>query len=956
MWKYRKLAKTVLCLFFLSALDGMAQQSSTITKPLENVRLRSIEVSKFDPTEINRSDFSTVEFRLSFDSGQLPLAFYSDYAKELQIVDASGGQQIAAMIAITKSDGKSQNDNYAFGTVTVAGSQISMISGLFGRSLAFMIVDPKTNVRSNQARLRVSGFTNLEALSFSTAILISLTSITIIYYSRYRRRSAELYHVNRILVEEREDRARELSWKKSVRGSNEEDLPGQPIPAIPHAVLEQLADGMAVLGLGVGLSIAAGMPDRRQTLLNLVVRQTDILPEPLKKLVLEKIENSAGDLDLNDYSDLLEAIASIVGRSDLIQALRTASSERSPDLSSHDALAALPWAGALSFTHDELASRAFDRIGQGQQGSRYRSFLMEQGDAFREALQEDQRFLLRVFGDPDVVDSVALTLSDLRTNIQLSAETARQVTLLLDTRSFLFLGVPLDTLKEFLQPLNRRPTKKEIRHYAVVPFDPENARYSLTLEKYGVRLLEYDGRDGTAALKRIIIELERQIRGLVPNRSQSVLKGAGLNPTIANQRLRYMHLENIGPFRKLSIDFEVSESETAPHNWTVIMGQNGIGKTGILRALAVALVANEDDIQTAAGSLLGEGASSGHISVVIGHQTLDVSLVRDRTVRVNARQTSPVEAGQILVLGFPALRGGPSSEPKGPKQLKARPPEPADLTPLITGEVDPRMAHFKQWIVNVLSRSVVDSKYRAIRDLLDDIVAELVPGDFAGFADLEETNILQLRRRGHEGVVVPFSTMSQGMASIFNWIGLLAKRLYDVYEIQAERPPQQQHAIVIIDEIDAHLHPDWQRRVVALTKKFFPHVQVIATTHSPLIASSLETREIRVIELDDEGNVSFRTPSIRTYGQSADFIMQSDVMGLQNARTLEVEQTIQEYVLLYSRQALSEEEDFRLASLRRQLMDIGWVGVSTAQNLSSPEPSEEELQSFIESYKPNNRA
>lgn len=95
---------------------------------------------------------------------------------------------------------------------------------------------------------------------------------------------------------------------------------------------------------------------------------------------------------------------------------------------------------------------------------------------------------------------------------------------------------------------------------------------------------------------------------------------------------------------------------------------------------------------------------------------------------------------------------------------------------------------------------------------------------------------------------VPFDDLSQGMISIFNWLGVLAQRLYDFYP-DADKP-EDRHAVIMIDEIDAHLHPDWQRRLVELTKKFFPNVQVLATSHSPLLAGALHKEELCALKWD----------------------------------------------------------------------------------------------------------
>ena len=58
-----------------------------------------------------------------------------------------------------------------------------------------------------------------------------------------------------------------------------------------------------------------------------------------------------------------------------------------------------------------------------------------------------------------------------------------------------------------------------------------------------------------------------------------------------------------------------------------------------------------------------------------------------------------------IALGFPALRGAPSANPSGVAPVEAPLPEPADLLPMVKGEVDRRLGSFKQWLINVLEQA-----------------------------------------------------------------------------------------------------------------------------------------------------------------------------------------------------------------------------------------------------------
>src|SRR5262249_50372542 len=140
--------------------------------------------------------------------------------------------------------------------------------------------------------------------------------------------------------------------------------------------------------------------------------------------------------------------------------------------------------------------------------------------------------------------------------------------------------------------------------------------------------------------------------------------------------------------------------------------------------------------------------------------------------------------------------------------------------------------------------------------------------------------------------LVPIDSVSQGMSAIFNWIGVLLQRLYDTYSNSPN--PEREPAIVLIDEIDAHLHPSWQRQLVQLTKKHFPNVQVVATSHSPLLAGSVDHSQVRIVTRVD-GKMSAVAPRENLEGQKAEDILTSSLFQMPTTRSPEAEETIKRY-------------------------------------------------------------
>lgn len=93
---------------------------------------------------------------------------------------------------------------------------------------------------------------------------------------------------------------------------------------------------------------------------------------------------------------------------------------------------------------------------------------------------------------------------------------------------------------------------------------------------------------------------------------------------------------------------------------------------------------------------------------------------------------------------------------------------------------------------------------------------------------------------------VPLESVSQGTGSVVSWIGTLLERMYEVHA--SLENPESGGALVLIDEIDAHMHPKWQRLFVSAFREMFPSVQIVATSHSPLLVGSLTPAEIWVVQ------------------------------------------------------------------------------------------------------------
>ena len=129
---------------------------------------------------------------------------------------------------------------------------------------------------------------------------------------------------------------------------------------------------------------------------------------------------------------------------------------------------------------------------------------------------------------------------------------------------------------------------------------------------------------------------------------------------------------------------------------------------------------------------------------------------------------------------------------------------------------------------------------------------------------------------------VPFPALSDGYRALLGWIGDL---LYHICETcPSGKRLSENQGIVMIDEVDLHIHPAWQMRLLPRIARQLPRIQFIVTSHSPLLVGSLEWRNIIVIRQSTDGN-SLERVRAQVSRMDADQILLTDIFGLESTRS-----------------------------------------------------------------------
>lgn len=116
--------------------------------------------------------------------------------------------------------------------------------------------------------------------------------------------------------------------------------------------------------------------------------------------------------------------------------------------------------------------------------------------------------------------------------------------------------------------------------------------------------------------------------------------------------------------------------------------------------------------------------------------------------------------------------------------------------------------------------------------------------------------------------VLAVNQLSDGIRNMIAMIADIAYRAVRLNKQFKEKAPLQSPGIVLIDEVDMHLHPSWQQNVLAHLRKAFPHMQFVVTTHSPQVLSTIPSENIRLLTENIDGKTIAAKPIAESYART----------------------------------------------------------------------------------------
>jgi predicted ATP-binding protein involved in virulence len=163
---------------------------------------------------------------------------------------------------------------------------------------------------------------------------------------------------------------------------------------------------------------------------------------------------------------------------------------------------------------------------------------------------------------------------------------------------------------------------------------------------------------------------------------------------------------------------------------------------------------------------------------------------------------------------------------------------------------------------------------------------------------------------------VPLGQLGYGYRTMIAWMVDFASRMVDRYPDSPD--PLAEPAVVLVDEIDLHLHPKWQRQLIDFLTERFPNTQFIVTAHSPLMVQAAGDANIALLRRVGDHVVIENDPET-IHGWSIDQILTSDLYGLKTARPPELEDLLQRRKELLTQPKMTSADKKKLAEIESRI-------------------------------------
>lgn len=372
--------------------------------------------------------------------------------------------------------------------------------------------------------------------------------------------------------------------------------------------------------------------------------------------------------------------------------------------------------------------------------------------------------------------------------------------------------------------------------------------------------------------------------------------------------IEYIHIKNFKSIENLKIEFK--EDELNNKSWLILLGENGVGKSSILQAIAVGLNANAKIItSTLIKSLIKKRKQKAEIEIKERNSSNIIRTIltrKDNTIKQEGSFNS-------YLMGYGSLRL--SVEEVDSESIKIQDTNNVSYENLFQ-PIKP-LNDITKWLKSIYRKDPVFFERVAYS------IKQLLPHDFSCNELTIKDNDIMFKKSEEL-----FSELSDGFKSTIILAVDIMMKLSD-----AQSDMDKMTGIILIDELGNQLHPRWQMSIVKQLRTVFPNINFIISTHHPLCLRGAKRDEILLLK-----NIEGEVIGIRQLPDPStlrvDQILASEFFGLSSLVDPETEAYFNRYYeLLAKDEKDSVEDEEEITRLRDKLRDKQQLGISLREEL-----------------------